>query len=121
MLAEKQRENPWQEQPGITVEVPESRPRATVDWRIGLRHKLLVGAVAIIGLYFFSVGRSEALVLHSNKLANAQRTEQVLLSQNNELKIRVEQLKNPERVIGIAEKDLGMKVARNNIYVKAGR
>ena len=31
----------------------------------------------------------------------------------------MEQLKGPERIIGLAEQHLGMSVARNNIYVKA--
>jgi septum formation initiator len=42
-----------------------------------------------------------------------------LLLKNSEIKIEVEQLKGPERVTSIAEKQLGMTVARNNIYVKA--
>ena len=42
------------------------------------------------------------------------------LTDNNELKIEVEQLKGPGRIIRFAEKELGMSVARSNIYVKAG-
>jgi cell division protein FtsL len=38
---------------------------------------------------------------------------------NNELRIQVEELKGPERITSIAEKKLGMSVARSNIYVKA--
>lgn len=40
---------------------------------------------------------------------------------NSEERIVVEQLKGPERITSIAEKQLGMQVARNNIYVKADK
>lgn len=36
-----------------------------------------------------------------------------------ELKIEVETLKSPARITGIAQANLGMQVARNNIYVQA--
>ena len=41
--------------------------------------------------------------------------------ENSEERIVVEQLKGPERITYIAENQLGMQVARNNIYVKADK
>ena len=47
--------------------------------------------------------------------------EAALMLENSEERIVVEQLKGPERITSIAEKQLGMQVARNNIYVKADK
>jgi cell division protein FtsL len=52
-------------------------------------------------------------------LINLQQQEAQLIMKNSELKIEVEKLKEPERITQIAEKQLGMSVARSNIYVKA--
>ncbi len=69
--------------------------------------------------YLFTVIRSETLVQNGNQLLSLKMQETQLINKNNELKIEVERLKGPERIIGIAQKQLGMSVARNNIYVKA--
>ena len=61
-----------------------------------------------------------AMVQYGNELVSLQQQEAQLITKNNELKIEVEQLKGPERIIGLAEQYLGMSVARSNIYVKAG-
>ena len=70
--------------------------------------------------YFIVVLRSNAMVQYGNELVSLQQQEAQLITKNNELKIEVEQLKGPERIIGLAEQYLGMSVARSNIYVKAG-
>jgi cell division protein FtsL len=59
------------------------------------------------------------LVNTGARLISLQQQEAQLIMKNNELKIEVEKLKEPERITTIAEKQLGMSVARNNIYVKA--
>ena len=64
---------------------------------------------------------SEAVVLSGQQLLQLERQEQQLIAKNNELKIEVEQLKGPERIIGLAQQRLGMNVARSNIYVKSGQ
>ena len=53
------------------------------------------------------------------ELIRLQTQEARLIAKNSELKIEVDQLKGPERITSIAEKKLGMQVARSNIYVKA--
>jgi cell division protein FtsL len=63
--------------------------------------------------------RSATLVNTGARLISLQQQEAQLIMKNNELKIEVEKLKEPERITTIAEKQLGMSVARNNIYVKA--
>lgn len=56
-----------------------------------------------------------------SNLVELQRTERELIGYNNELRIAVEELKGPERIRDIAMKDLGMVVARENIYVRASK
>ena len=56
---------------------------------------------------------------YGSELVSLRKQESALINKNNELRIEVEQLKGPERIIGLAEQHLGMSVARNNIYVKA--
>ena len=64
------------------------------------RRRLFVTVGLVLAMYFATVMRK-------------------LIAKNAELKIEVDQLKGPERITSIAEKQLGMKVARSNIYVKA--
>ena len=79
----------------------------------------MIFAVAVLATYLLSVVRSEAMVTYGSELVSLCKQETLLINKNNELKIEVEQLKGPERIIGLAEQHLGMSVARNNIYVKA--
>ena len=72
-------------------------------------------------MYAVTVMRSAALVNSGNQLIRLQTQESSLIAHNAELKIEVDQLKGPERITSIAEKSLGMKVARSNIYVKANK
>ncbi len=76
-------------------------------------------ATTVIGFYFVSLFLSAVIVSQSSALVALQRQENALIKQNNELRIEVEQLKGPERIIGLAEQQLGLRVARSNIYVKA--
>ena len=79
----------------------------------------MIFAVAILATYLLSVVRSEAMVHYGSQLVSLRKQETQLINKNNELKIEVEQLKGPERIIGLAEQHLGMSVARSNIYVQA--
>ena len=83
------------------------------------RRRLFVTVGLILIMYFAAVMRSAALVSAGNHLIRLQTQESQLIAKNAELKIEVDQLKGPERITLIAEKQLGMKVARSNIYVKA--
>lgn len=83
------------------------------------RRRLFVTAGIVLAMYFATVMRSAALVSAGNQLIKLQTQESQLIARNSELKIEVDQLKGPERITSIAEKQLGMKVARSNIYVKA--
>lgn len=83
------------------------------------RRRLFVTVGLVLAMYFTTVMRSAALVSAGNHLIRLQTQESQLIAKNAELKIEVDQLKGPERITSIAEKQLGMKVARSNIYVKA--
>lgn len=83
------------------------------------RRRLFVTVGLVLAMYFTTVMRSAALVSAGNHLIKLQTQESQLIAKNAELKIEVDQLKGPERITSIAEKQLGMKVARNNIYVKS--
>ena len=83
------------------------------------RRRLFVTVGLVLAMYFATVMRSAALVSAGNHLIKLQTQESQLIAKNAELKIEVDQLKGPERITSIAEKQLGMKVARSNIYVKA--
>ncbi len=82
--------------------------------------KIAVIAFVVIATYLIAVLRSGTVLTAGNELVSMKEQETQLINKNNELKIEVEQLKGPERIIGIAESQLGMNVARSNIYVKAG-
>ena len=75
----------------------------------------------LLATYFACVVRSECLISKSNELVALKQQEAALMLENSEERIVVEQLKGPERITSIAEKQLGMQVARNNIYVKADK
>ena len=83
------------------------------------RRRLFVTVGLVLAMYFATVMRSAALVSAGNNLIKLQTQESQLIAKNAELKIEVDQLKGPERITSIAEKELGMRVARSNIYVKA--
>lgn len=118
MLARKYDNYAWQQQQ--VEQEPRRAPRHQGDNRVALGRAILT-AVIVLATYMFVVWRSEAVVLSGQQLLQLERQEQQLIAKNNELKIEVEQLKGPERIIGLAQQRLGMNVARSNIYVKSGQ
>ena len=118
MLARKYDNYAWQQQQ--VEQEPRRAPRHQGGNRVALGRAILT-AVIVLATYMFVVWRSEAVVLSGQQLLQLERQEQQLIAKNNELKIEVEQLKGPERIIGLAQQRLGMNVARSNIYVKSGQ
>ena len=125
MLARKYDNYAWEEQEYQEYqqyqEAPQLRQQEKVntDPYRGLRNRFMFFAVVVLATYLLSVVRSEAMVTYGSELVSMRKLETQLINKNNELKIEVEQLKGPERIIGLAEQHLGMSVARSNIYVKA--
>ena len=111
---------PWREPAPEIKEVPLRlhKPVRKQNYKL-FRRRLFVSAVVILAMYAAAVVRSETLVRTGANLINLQQQEAQLIMKNSELKIDVEKLKEPERITQIAEKQLGMSVARSNIYVKA--
>lgn len=119
MLARKYDNAAWEEQQYTIEEVQIQRQTKRADSNKLLRRRALTLAVIMLATYMVTVWRSADLVQYKNSLLTLQRQEVQLANKNNELNIEVEQLKGPERIIGFAEQQLGMSVARSNIYVKA--
>ena len=119
MLARKYDNAVWQEPQYQIEEVQIQRQVKQANRNKLLRRRCLTIVAMILATYMVTVWRSSDLVQYRNILLGLQRQETKLLNKNDELKIEVEQLKGPERIIGFAEKKLGMNVARSNIYVKA--
>ena len=119
MLARKYDNYAWEEREYQEVEQPRQQKQIDTDPYRRLRNRFMIFAVAVLATYLLSVVRSEAMVTHGSHLVSMRKQESMLINKNNELKIEVEQLKGPERIIGLAEQNLGMSVARNNIYVQS--
>ena len=119
MLARKYDNYAWEEREYQEVEQPRQQKQIDTDLYRRLRNRFMIFAVAVLATYLLSVVRSEAMVTHGSHLVSLCKQESMLINKNNELKIEVEQLKGPERIIGLAEQNLGMSVARNNIYVQS--
>ena len=125
MLARKYEDYAWEEQQYQEtqqyqkVQQPESSPQINRDPHRRLRNRFVIFAAVLLATYFISVMRSAAMVNYGSQLVSMRKLESQLIHKNNELKIEVEQLKGPERIIGLAEQHLGMSVARSNIYVKS--
>lgn len=123
MLARKYNyEETWEYPQSRANEVEKSKPRRLrkANYKLFRRRLFLVVGV-VLAMYAVTVMRSAALVNSGNQLIRLQTQESSLIAHNAELKIEVDQLKGPERINSIAEKSLGMKVARSNIYVKANK
>lgn len=125
MLARKYDNYAWQPQREAESwqqererELARRRSQARQHKRMVLRRQFLAIIAVVFAAYMLVVWRSEARFTYSNQLVSLQAQETKLLRENDELRIEVEQLKGPDRVIGLAESQLGMKVARSNIYVK---
>ena len=120
MLARKYDNYAWQ-QPQREEEPKRSlAPRPQKNSHVALGRAIIV-AVLLLSSYMAFVWRSEAVIEGGRQLIEMEQKEQQLIAKNNELKIEVEQLKGPERIIGLAEQQLGMSVARSNIYVKSAQ
>lgn len=123
MLARKYNyEETWEYPQSRANEVEKSKPRRLrkANYKLFRRRLFLVVGV-VLAMYAVTVMRSAALVNSGNQLIRLQTQESSLIAHNAELKIEVDQLKGPERITSIAEKSLGMKVTRSNIYVKANK
>lgn len=123
MLARKYNyEETWEYPQSRANEVEKSKPRRLrkANYKLFRRRLFLVVGVVLL-MYAVTVMRSAALVNSGNQLIRLQTQESSLIAHNAELKIEVDQLKGPERITSIAEKSMGMKVARSNIYVKANK
>lgn len=123
MLARKYNyEETWEYPQSRANEVEKSKPRRLrkANYKLFRRRLFLVVGV-VLAMYAVTVMRSAALVNSGNQLIRLQTQESSLIAHNAELKIEVDQLKGPERITSIAEKSLGMKVVRSNIYVKANK
>ncbi|MDY6028879.1 MAG: hypothetical protein SPI71_01255 [Acidaminococcaceae bacterium] len=121
MLARKYENYSWQE-PEYTYSKQERSEVSNVvesDKYRALRNRLLLVLGIVMAFYTLAVFRSEALVRHGSELVSMRQQEAQLIRKNNELKIEVGQLKGPDRIIGLASQNMGMQVARSNIYVKA--
>ena len=119
MLARKYDSYAWEEQEYQKAPEPKQQVQSATEPHQELRNRFMSLAVAVLAPYLLSVVRSDAMVTYGSELVSLRKQESALINKNNELKIEVEQLKGPERIIGLAEQHLGMSVARNNIYVKA--
>ena len=119
MLARKYDSYAWEEQQYEEVQQPQLHKKINTDPYRQLRNRFMIFAVVVLATYLLSVVRSEAMVNYGSQLVSLRKQETQLINKNNELKIEVEQLKGPERIIGLAEQHLGMSVARSNIYVQA--
>lgn len=83
-----------------------------------VRKCLSLTLMVVMGSYAATVFRSEAYATAGRQLVLMKQTEKQLRGQNDELKIEVEELKGPGRIIRLAQQRLGMSVARTNIYLK---
>lgn len=123
MLARKYEDYAWEEQAYQEVQTYQEQPapqrQVNRDPYRRLRNRVIIFSVVVLATYFISVMRSATMVNYGSQLVQLRKQETQLVNKNNELKIEVEQLKGPERIIGLAEQHLGMSVARSNIYVKA--
>ena len=120
MLARKYDNYAWEEEEVVVEQpsVPKRRLKKNTGSLTRRRIAILVGVVMVA--YFISVVRSVAYMNAGRELVKLQREERNLINATAELKIEVEELKGPDRIIALAQQKLGMSVARSNIYVKGG-
>ncbi|HIU63556.1 MAG TPA: cell division protein FtsL [Candidatus Avacidaminococcus intestinavium] len=117
MLARKYDNYAWEEQRSYVSE--DIRQKKKENARRLLRQRIMLLAVCLLAFYLVSVMRSEAYISNSNTLVILKQQESDLITTNAELKIEVEKLKSSTRIAAIAQNNLGMQVARSNIYVQA--
>ena len=119
MLARRLDHATIEEQQYTIEEVQVRQPQKKNSSKL-LQRRICVVMVAVLSTYLYSVWRSADVVRFGNDIIALQTQELQMINKNNELKIEVEKLKGPGRIIRFAEKELGMSVARSNIYVKTG-
>lgn len=95
-----------------------AKSAAVAKSKARLNRIILLGTV-LLATYLAAVVRSEAMVAQGHQLLSLRKQETELAARNSELRIELERLRGPERIISLAEERLGMSVARSNIYVKA--
>lgn len=120
MLARKLDNVAYEEQQYTIEEVQVRHQQKKADKHKVLRRRICVVMAAVLSTYMYSVWRSADVVHFGKEIIALQSMERQLINKNNELKIEVEKLKGPGRIIRFAERELGMSVARSNIYVKTG-
>lgn len=127
MLAEKYNyKTPWELEREAALREEQERilqrkreKEQAVQERNAVIRKCVFMTVAVVAVtYGAIVLRSEAYATVGSQLVAMKQEEKALRSANEELKIEVEQLKGPTRIIRLAEQKLGMSVARSNIYVQ---
>lgn len=96
-----------------------SREQAKQERNLLLRKYVSITSVLVLATYGAVVFRSEAFASAGRELVIMKQQEKALRANIDELKIEVEELKGPNRIIRLAEQNLGMHVSRENIYVVA--
>ena len=120
MLARRLDHATIEEQQYTIEEVQVRQPQKKSSSSNLLQRRICVVMAVLLSTYLYSVWRSADQVRFGNDIIALQTQELQMINKNNELKIEVEKLKGPGRIIRFAEKELGMSVARSNIYVKTG-
>ena len=120
MLARRLDHATIEEQQYTIEEVQVRQPQKKNSSSNLLQRRICVVMAVLLSTYLYSVWRSADQVRFGNDIIALQTQELQMINKNNELKIEVEKLKGPGRIIRFAEKELGMSVARSNIYVKTG-
>jgi cell division protein FtsL len=120
MLARRLDHATIEEQQYTIEEVQVRQPQKKSSSSNLLQRRICVVMAVLLSTYLYSVWRSADQVRFGNDIITLQTQELQMINKNNELKIEVEKLKGPGRIIRFAEKELGMSVARSNIYVKTG-
>ena len=120
MLARRLDHATIEEQQYTIEEVQVRQPQKKSTSSNLLQRRICVVMAVLLSTYLYSVWRSADQVRFGNDIIALQTQELQMINKNNELKIEVEKLKGPGRIIRFEEKELGMSVARSNIYVKTG-
>lgn len=115
---EQQREEALREQWEHIQERKRQKELARQQSNLMLRKYISVTLMVIMGSYAAIVFRSEAFASVGRDLVVMKQQEKALRAKNEELKIEVEELKGPNRIIRLAEQKLGMHVSRENIYMQ---
>ena len=106
MLARKLDNAAYEVEQQYTIEEVQPRqqqPKKT-DTNKVWRRRVIALMATFLATYMYSVWRSADVVHYGNEIIALQRQEVHLINKNNELKIEVEQLKGPGRIIRFAEK-----------------